>query len=75
MSKNLRSKKALEGGTETREDWNKNIQEFQILAVNSTAKMDEFTAVSKSRHVDILNRLQRLEEKSTTLCSDIIELN
>lgn len=24
--------------------------------------------------MDILNRLQRLEEKSTSLCSDIIEL-
>lgn len=31
-------------------------------------------AASKSRHVDILKRLQRLEEKSTSLCSDIIEL-
>ena len=36
--------------------------------------MDELTAVRKRRHVDILNRLQRLEEKSNTLCSDITEL-
>ena len=36
--------------------------------------MDELTVASKSRHVDILNRLQRLEENSTTLCSDITEL-
>ena len=66
MSKNLRSKKALEGATETREDG--------ILAANLTAKMDELTVVSKSCHMDILNRLQRLEENSTTLCSDITEL-
>ena len=75
MSKNLRFKKASEGATETREDGNENIQEFRILAVNVTAKMDELTAASKSRHVDILNRLQRLDEKSTTLCSDITEVN
>ena len=31
-------------------------------------------AASKSRHVDILKRLQLVEEKSTSLCSDIIEL-
>lgn len=31
-------------------------------------------AASKSRHVDILKRLQQLKEKSTSLCSDIIEL-
>lgn len=37
--------------------------------------MDELTGwMGKSRHVDILKRLQRLEEKSTSLCSDIIEL-
>ena len=75
MSKILRSKKASEGATETREDGNKNIQEFRILAVNSTTKMDKLTVVSKSRHVDILNRLQPLEETSTILWSDIIELN
>ena len=74
MSKNLRSKKASEGGTEAREDGNEGFQEFRVLAVNLTAKMDELTAASKSRHVDILNRLQRLEEKSATPCSDITEL-
>ena len=74
MSKNLRSKKASEGATETREDGNESIQEFRILATNLTAKMDELTVANKSRHVDILNRLQRLEENSTTLCSDITEL-
>ena len=74
MSKNLRSKKASEGATEAREDGNESIQEFRIVAANLTAKMDELTAASKSHHVDILNRLQRLEEKSTTLCSDITEL-
>ena len=74
MSINLRSKEASEGGTEAKEDRNEGIQEFQVLAVNLTAKMDELTAASKSRHVDILNRLQLLEEKSTTLCSDITEL-
>ena len=36
--------------------------------------MDELIVASKSRHVDILNRLERLEENSTTLCSDITEL-
>ena len=74
MSKNLRSKKTSEGATETREDGNESIQEFRILAANLTAKMDELTVASKSRHVDILNRLQRLEENSTTLCSEITEL-
>lgn len=74
MSKNLHSKKASEGATEAREDGNKNIQEFRTLAANWTAKMDELTAVSKSHHVDILNRLKRLEEKSATLCSDMTEL-
>ena len=74
MNKNLRSKKASEGATETREDSYESIQEFRILAANLTAKMDELTAASKSRHVDILNRLQRLEENSTTLCRDITEL-
>ena len=44
MNKNLRSKKASEGATETREDGNENIQEFRILVVNVTAKMDELTA-------------------------------
>ena len=74
MSKNLRSKKASEGATETREDRNESIQEFRILAASLTAKMDELTVASKNRHVDILNRLQRLEENSTTLRSDITEL-
>ena len=41
---------------------------------NWTAKLDELTAVSKSHHMDILNRLKRLEEKSATLCSDMTEL-
>ena len=53
MSKNLRSKKTSEGATETREDGNESIQEFRILAANLTAKMDELTVASKSRHVDI----------------------
>ena len=74
MSKNLRSKKASEGATETREEGNERFQEFRILVANLTAKMDELTAASKSRHVDILNRLQRLEENSTILRSDIAEL-
>ena len=52
MSKTLRFKKTSEGATETREDGNENIQEFQILAANMTAKMDDLTAASKSRHVD-----------------------
>lgn len=50
------------------------IDKFRILAANSSAKMDELTAASGSCHVDILDRLQRLEEKSTTLCNDITEL-
>ena len=74
MSKNLRSKKVSEGATETREEGNESIQEFRILAANLTSKMDDLTAGSKSRQVDILNRLQPLEENSTTLCSDITEL-
>ena len=41
MSKNLCSKKASEGETETGEDRNESIQEFRILAANLTAKMDE----------------------------------
>lgn len=36
--------------------------------------MDELTAASETRHVDILDRLQQLEEKSTTRCNDITEL-
>ena len=44
MNKNLRSKKASEGATETREDSYESIQEFRILAANLTAKMDELTA-------------------------------
>jgi len=74
MSKDLRSKKASDGATETREDGNESIHEFRILVANLTAKMVELTAVRKRRHVDILNRLQRLKEKSNTLCSDITEL-
>lgn len=71
----MRSKKAPEGATEARDDGNEIIQEFQILAANWTARMDELTPVTKNRHVYIiLNTLQRLQEKSTTLCSDITEL-
>lgn len=43
MSKNLSSKKASEGASETRQDGNESIQEFRILAANVTAKMDELT--------------------------------
>ena len=75
MSKNLHSKKASEGATETREDGNESIQEFRILAASLTAKMDELTVVSKNRHVDILNRLQRLEENSTTLHNRIEDVS
>lgn len=70
MSKNLCSKLQKELQKQE-EDGNKSIQEFRILVANLTAKIDELTAASKSRHVDILNRLQWLVEKSTSLCGDI----